>query len=191
VFEELKSATKKRYYSVVYITIGLTIIFLFLIGVGGYTLFGERALETTTVLSLFPNHDVLGTVCKLFFIIDLFFSIPFQLFMPRLGLKFMAVSMYPQLRTDKQKSNTFFYASTIFVTVLSLIISIAVEDLGAVFEICGGVSACALAYIIPPLIALKVSNLSNANKFFCVTILFIGTTILLCSLVASIKRLVL
>jgi sodium-coupled neutral amino acid transporter 11 len=188
VFCELRRATKQRYYSVVYITIGLTIIVLFLIGVGGYLLFGERALEVDVLLSLFPKDDNLGLFCKLLFTIDLFLSVPFQLFMPRLGLTHMATLLYPSIATNQKKSEIFFYGSTIVVTIIALMISLIVNDLGIIFELCGGVSACALAYIIPPLLALKFKSCSRIRKIICIIILCMGFTVLVCSFTASFSR---
>ena len=41
-----------------------------------------------------------------------------------------------------------------------MIISLLVCDLGAVFELIGATSACALAYILPPLCYIKLSSRS-------------------------------
>ncbi len=42
----------------------------------------------------------------------------------------------------------------------SMLISLLVCDLGAVFELIGATSACALAYILPPLCYIKLSSRS-------------------------------
>jgi sodium-coupled neutral amino acid transporter 11 len=41
-----------------------------------------------------------------------------------------------------------------------MLISLLVCDLGAVFELIGATSACALAYILPPLCYIKLSSRS-------------------------------
>jgi sodium-coupled neutral amino acid transporter 11 len=175
---------------VVYITIALTLVCLFLIGVGGYVLFVEKTFETTTLLSLFPREDMLGLICKIFFAVDLFFSVPFQLFMPRLGLTYMCEMLYPSLQTDQRQADLFFYGSTVVLSVMSLLISLVITDLGIVFEICGGVSACVLAYILPPLVAIRVNKGSRSDKIICTCILGMGIIVLLCSVATSISRLI-
>lgn len=55
-------------------------------------------------------------------------------------------------------------------------------DLGAVFELIGATSACALAYILPPLCYIKLATRSWKTHVSMATIMF-GTTVMVISLV--------
>lgn len=71
----------------------------------------------------------------------------------------------------------------------SVLISLMTCDLGAVFEIIGATSACALAYILPPLCYIKLSRRSWKTAVAWVVMVF-GTGVLVVSVILGIGRLV-
>ena len=62
-------------------------------------------------------------------------------------------------------------------------------DLGAVFEIIGATSACALAYILPPLCYIKLTTRSRKTIWAMCCVGF-GSTVLVISLIQAIVKLI-
>lgn len=80
----------------------------------------------------------------------------------------------------------------IFTTVLvvtAVALSLLTCDLGAVFELIGATSACALAYILPPLCYMKLSTRSwkTIPASLCV---FFGLMVMAISLVQAITGII-
>ena len=71
----------------------------------------------------------------------------------------------------------------------SMIISLLVCDLGAVFEIIGATSACVLAYILPPLCYMKLST--RSSKWIpAVCCVAFGSVVMVISVVQALIKIV-
>lgn len=71
----------------------------------------------------------------------------------------------------------------------SMLISLLVCDLGAVFEIIGATSACALAYILPPLCYMKLST--RSSKWIpAVACVVFGSVVMVMSIVQALIKIV-
>jgi sodium-coupled neutral amino acid transporter 11 len=81
----------------------------------------------------------------------------------------------------------------IFTTALvvsSLALGVITCDLGAVFELIGATSACALAYILPPLCYVKLSKQSWKQKipaYICITF---GVTVMCISVLQAVAKMI-
>ena len=73
------------------------------------------------------------------------------------------------------------------LVVTAMVLSLLTCDLGAVFELIGATSACALAYILPPLCYIKLSTRSwkTIPAVICVVI---GVAVMIKSLVQAIIK---
>jgi sodium-coupled neutral amino acid transporter 11 len=81
----------------------------------------------------------------------------------------------------------------IFTTSLvltSVALSLITCDLGAVFELIGATSACALAYILPPLCYIKLSKTSWMAKIPSILCITFGVVVMLISLLQSIAKII-
>ena len=82
-------------------------------------------------------------------------------------------------KAKKWKKSAIHYLSTFFVMGLALVIALSVTNLGIVFSITGGVSACCMAYILPCLLALKLEpGRFTLLKICCALTLLMGLVIL-------------
>ena len=86
-----------------------------------------------------------------------------------------------------QPNRHLIFTTSLVVTAMTL--SLLTCDLGAVFELIGATSACALAYILPPLCYLKLSTRSWKTIPACLCVAF-GTIVMAISLVQSTAKLV-
>lgn len=178
VFTGLKKSNKVRYYSVVILTMIITIVTCVTIGVCGYLLFFDLNLSNANVLQLLPRSDILAIIGRIFLAVCIALSIPYSLFMPRLAFKFIVVSLWSSVKTNRTKDLILHYLLTLICVFSGLGVALIFTDLGAVFELTGGVSACSLAYIIPPLLMLKLEkNCCSINKVLSFFVLCLGIAI--------------
>jgi len=75
------------------------------------------------------------------------------------------------------------------LVVSSVAISLLTTDLGIVFELVGATSACALAYILPPLCYLKLTGKRSWESYAAVACVVFGSIVMVLSLILSLKKL--
>ena len=78
---------------------------------------------------------------------------------------------------------------TTSLVVTAMIMSLLTCDLGAVFELIGATSACALAYILPPLCYIKLSTRSWRTVMAIVCIVF-GVVVMSISLLQAAYKII-
>lgn len=84
------------------------------------------------------------------------------------------------------------YRHLVLTTILvfgAMALSLLTCDLGVVFELIGATSACALAYILPPLCYMKLSTRSWKTVPAVICVVF-GCVVLLTSLVQSVDKII-
>lgn len=84
------------------------------------------------------------------------------------------------------------YRHLVLTTILvfgAMALSLLTCDLGVVFELIGATSACALAYILPPLCYMKLSTRSWKTVPAVVCVAF-GCVVLLTSLIQSVNKII-
>ena len=79
------------------------------------------------------------------------------------------------------------FTSALVVSAMAL--SLVTCDLGAVFEMIGATSACALAYILPPLCYIKLSTRSWKTVPACACVVF-GVVVMSISLVQATMKII-
>lgn len=89
----------------------------------------------------------------------------------------------------KRTSNPLHYGVSTGLVVSSMLISLMVCDLGAVFEIIGATSACALAYILPPLCYIKLST-TKSKWIPAVACIVFGSVVMFMSVVQALIKIV-
>lgn len=118
----------------------------------GFLTFGS--LTQGNVLNNFPASNTMVNVARFCFGLNMLTTLPLEAFVCR-------EVMFNYFLGDGVHASTrlHFIVSTGLVGS-SMLISLIVCDLGAVFELIGATSACALAYILPPLCYIKLSSRS-------------------------------
>ncbi|KAL0481116.1 hypothetical protein AKO1_012889 [Acrasis kona] len=181
VFDNLKKSTRAKYYGIVVISVLMSAATVTVTGICGYFLFFRLNLRQTNLVLLLPRKSVMGVIARICLLTSVSLSIPYGAFMPRQALYYAVSSIFPgSVRTTLREGVLHAFCTTV-VIVMALIISLSVSDLGSVFEITGGVSACSLAYIIPPLLMLRLGEPSVLNRTLSVLVLTIGIGIFCCT----------
>lgn len=182
VIGSLENPTPRRYRRVVFATMLGTVLSTGLIGISGYLLFyNQVANDNGNILENFPRTDTVATIGRALLAFDVTLTIPFTCFMPRISIIAVISAIGP--RSKKAiNSRIGFCCVTVFVLFSAVTIAILVDNLGDVFELVGGVSACSLAFLFPPLLIMKqmgLRNLSPFKAFMTVFTLACGLAILL------------
>jgi sodium-coupled neutral amino acid transporter 11 len=109
-------------------------------------------------------------------------TLPLEAFVCR---EVMTTYYYPNAPFDSKRHIIF----TTGLVVSAMGLSLLTCDLGAVFELIGATSACALAYILPPLCYIKLSSRSWKTGVAIACVIF-GCAVLGISLVQAVVKIV-
>jgi len=181
VFSSFENATRKRWSIVVYLTMVLTIVTFLFLGYTGYFMFYTNVYAN--ILDNFPQNDIPANVARILLSLNVMMSVPYMCFMPRISLYAIITLFFGKL------NRTFFHVCfTILIITLGVLIAEVVTDLGALFEIIGGISAVGLAYIMPPLIFLRLEkgSLLSPKKIIHIIILVFGVIAMFGSVIQTI-----
>ena len=76
------------------------------------------------------------------------------------------------------------------LVVSAMMLSLLTCDLGAVFELIGATSACALAYILPPLCFLKLRSRRDCQTWVAWGTVGFGACVLIVSIVLAVLKII-
>lgn len=170
VIGSLRRPSTLRYRKVVAATMLGTVATCFLIGVSGYLLFFEEVQQN--ILQNFPRKDAIATVGRCFLAAGVTLAVPFSCFMPRVSIVAVISSLGERPKAFAT-SNIGHFLETLLVLGSGVTIAIFVNDLGKVFELVGGVSACSLAFLLPPILVVKGIGFKNLSVLKLVITLFV------------------
>jgi solute carrier family 38 (sodium-coupled neutral amino acid transporter), member 11 len=117
----------------------------------GFLTFGDKTKGN--VLNNFPPDNIMVTVARLCFGLNMLTTLPLEAFVCR---EVMLNYYFPN---EPFNMNLHLIFSSALV-VSAMVVSLLTCDVGAVFDLVGATSACALAYILPPLCFIKLSSRS-------------------------------
>jgi sodium-coupled neutral amino acid transporter 11 len=149
-----------------------------LMALAGFLTFGS--LTEGNVLNNFPSDNIMVNIARLCFGLNMLTTLPLEAFVCR------EVMLNYWFSGEPFNMNLHLIISSSLV-VSAMLLSLITCDLGAVFELIGATSACALAYILPPLCYLKLSTRSwkTAPAVGCVVFGFVVMGISLVQAVAK------
>jgi sodium-coupled neutral amino acid transporter 11 len=152
IYGSLRTPTMDRFATVTHYSTFISLLACLAMALSGFLTFGS--LTTGNVLNNFPaTGSLVVQIARLCFGLNMLTTLPLECFVCR---EVMNNYFYPSHPYDFPRHLLF---STGLV-VSAMGISLLTCDLGAVFEIIGATSACALAYILPPLCYIKLSTRS-------------------------------
>jgi solute carrier family 38 (sodium-coupled neutral amino acid transporter), member 11 len=147
----------------------------------GFLTFGS--LTRGNILNNFPSQGhIMVQVARLCFGLNMLTTLPLEAFVCR---EVMNNYWFPE---EPYNPNRHLIFSSALVTG-AMGISLITCDLGAVFELIGATSACALAYILPPLCYVKLSTRSWRTIPAVVCIVF-GCGVMLVSMTMAVAKMI-
>ncbi|ROT43722.1 hypothetical protein SODALDRAFT_327931 [Sodiomyces alkalinus F11] len=179
IYGSLKTPTIDRFSRVTHYSTGISMVFCLLMAVGGFLVFGDRTLGN--VLNNFPADNVMVTVARLCFGLNMLTTLPLEAFVCR---EVMLTYYFPG---EPFNMNLHLILTTSLV-VSAMVISLLTCDVGVVFELVGSTSACAMAYILPPLCYMKLASRSW-RTYVAGAVAVFGSLVLVISLVQAVWKL--
>ncbi|KAG9004984.1 hypothetical protein FRB94_001953 [Tulasnella sp. JGI-2019a] len=149
IYGSLKTPTLDRFAKVTHISTGLSLVCCLIMAVSAYVVFTEKTQGN--ILNNFSQTDALINVARFCFGLNMFTTLPLELFVCREVVEQFFFSHEP----FSQHRHVLFTTSILFA---SMIMSMITCDLGVMLEITGGVSATALAFIFPAACYIKLSD---------------------------------
>ncbi len=151
-----------------------------LMALAGFLTFGDKTQGN--VLNNFPTNNTMVNIARLCFGLNMLTTLPLEAFVCR---EVMVNYWFPG---EPFNMNLHLIFSTSLV-VSAMTLSLVTCDLGAVFELIGATSACALAYILPPLCYIKLSTRSWKTIPAVICVIF-GCTVMGISLVQAVAKMI-
>lgn len=180
IYGSLRKPTLDRFATVTNYSTGISLIACLAMALGGFLTFKDKT--EGNVLNNFPPNNVMVNIARLCFGLNMLTTLPLEAFVCR---EVMETYYYPTSPFSAHRHIIFTTALVFAAMFLSLITC----DLGAVFELIGATSACALAYILPPLCYIKMAKRSWKTVPAMVTVGF-GAIVMVISLVQAVVKIV-
>lgn len=159
---------------------GISMVACLLVALAGFVTFGDKTLGN--VLNNFPSDNVMVTIARLCFGLNMLTTLPLEAFVCR---EVMFNYFFPGEPFNMHLHLIFSSALVVSAMVMSLLTC----DVGAVFELVGATSACAIAYILPPLCYIKLTTRSW-KTYVAAAIIVFGTVVMVISLIQAVAKMI-
>ncbi|KAK4944246.1 hypothetical protein LTR10_016359 [Elasticomyces elasticus] len=181
IYGSLKTPTLDRFSTVTHYSTFISLIACLIMALAGFLTFGDRTKGN--VLNNFPAQGhLIVQIARLCFGLNMLTTLPLECFVCR---EVMNNYWFPEEPYQPNRHLIFSSALVVSATAISLVTC----DLGAVFELIGATSACALAYILPPLCYIKLSTRSWKTIPAVICIVF-GFAVMTVSLILAMKKMI-
>jgi len=179
IYGSLRKPTIDRFSRVTHYSTGISLVACLLMALSGYLTFGDKTLGN--VLNNFPNDNLMVNIARLCFGLNMLTTLPLEAFVCR---EVMNNYWFPDEPYHPNRHLVF--TSTLVVSAMAL--SLMTCDLGIVFELFGATSACALAYILPPLCYIKLSKRSG-KTYLAMGVVAFGCAVMGISVIRTMMKL--
>jgi len=180
IYGSLKTPTIDRFATVTHYSTSISMAACLLMALAGFLTFGS--LTEGNVLNNFPEDSIMVNIARLCFGLNMLTTLPLEAFVCR---EVMMNYWFPG-EPFNMNLHLLFSTSLVFSAML---LSLITCDLGAVFELIGATSACALAYILPPLCYIKLSTRSWKTIPAVACVVF-GCVVMGISLVQAVAKMI-
>ncbi|KAH7094361.1 transmembrane amino acid transporter protein-domain-containing protein [Paraphoma chrysanthemicola] len=178
IYGSLRKPTIDRFSRVTHYSTSISLVACLVMALSGYLTFGDKTLGN--VLNNFPKDNLMVNIARLFFGLNMLTTLPLEAFVCR---EVMNNYWFPD---DPFHPNRHLIFSTSLV-VTALALSLLTCDLGVVFELFGATSACALAFILPPLCYIKLSKKSS-KTYLAMAVVAFGCTVMVISIIKTTSK---
>ena len=151
-----------------------------LMALAGFLTFGDRTKGN--VLNNFAADNTMVNVARLCFGLNMLTTLPLEAFVCR---EVMLNYYFPG---EPFNMNLHLIFSTSLV-VSAMALSLVTCDLGVIFELVGATSACAMAYILPPLCYIKLTTRSWKTYVAAAVVVF-GCVVMAISVVQALGKII-
>ncbi|KAI4721670.1 putative amino acid transporter [Aureobasidium sp. EXF-10727] len=149
IYGSLQKPTMDRFAKVTHYSTSISMLACLAMALSGYLNFGS--LTQGNVLNNFPTDNILVNIARLCFGLNMLTTLPLEAFVCR-----EVMNLYYFSHEPFDPNRHLILTTALVVSAMGL--SLLTCDLGIVFELVGATSACALAYILPPLCYVKLTK---------------------------------
>ncbi|KAJ7096308.1 amino acid transporter [Mycena epipterygia] len=149
IYGSLRTPTLDRFAVVTHISTLLSLVACCTLAISAYVVFTDKTQGN--ILNNFSPNDTLINVARFCFGLNMFTTLPLELFVCREVVE----QYFFSHETFNMQRHVFFTSSILFASMLVALITC---DLGVMLEITGGVSATTLAFIFPACCYLKLTD---------------------------------
>ncbi|OCK76090.1 hypothetical protein K432DRAFT_154399 [Lepidopterella palustris CBS 459.81] len=151
IYGSLRKPTLDRFATVTHYSTGISMVACIVMALAGYLAFGDKTQGN--ILNNFPTDNTMVNIARLCFGLNMLTTLPLEAFVCR-----EVLTNYYHRDEEFDPTRHIFWTTVLVFT--AMLLSLITCDLGVVFELVGATSACALAYILPPLCYMKLSSRS-------------------------------
>ncbi|EZF32685.1 hypothetical protein H101_03720 [Trichophyton interdigitale H6] len=181
IYGSLRKPTMDRFARVTHYSTAISMVMCLVMAVAGFLTFGSKTKGN--ILNNFPPDNVIVNIARLFFGLNMLATLPLEAFVCR---SVMTTFYFPEEPFNLNRHLIF----TTSLVVTSMVMALITCDLGAVLELIGATSACALAYILPPLCYIKLSKQSWVAKIPAVLCIAFGTVVMCISVLQTAAKMI-
>jgi sodium-coupled neutral amino acid transporter 11 len=180
IYGSLRKPTIDRFARVTHYSTSISLVACLLMALSGYLTFGDKTLGN--VLNNFPNDNIMVNIARLCFGLNMLTTLPLEAFVCR---EVMNNYWFPDEHYHPNRHVIF----TTALVVSAMMLSLMTCDLGIVFELFGATSACALAYILPPLCYIKLTKRSG-QTYLAIAVVAFGCAVMGISVVRTAVKII-
>ncbi|EEQ28321.1 hypothetical protein McanMca71_001567 [Microsporum canis] len=181
IYGSLRKPTMDRFARVTHYSTAISMVMCLVMAVAGFLTFGSNTKGN--ILNNFPPDNVIVNIARLFFGLNMLATLPLEAFVCR---SVMTTFYFPEEPFNLNRHLIF----TTSLVVTSVVMALITCDLGAVLELIGATSACALAYILPPLCYIKLSKQSWVSKIPAILCIAFGTVVMCISVLQTAAKMI-
>ncbi|CAK7263280.1 hypothetical protein SEPCBS57363_000479 [Sporothrix epigloea] len=178
IYGSLKTPTIDRFSRVTHVSTAVSMVACMLMALAGFLTFGDKTLGN--VLNNFPVDNTMVNIARLCFGLNMLTTLPLEAFVCR---EVMFNYYFPNEPFNMHLHLIF--SSSLVVSAMTL--SLITCDLGAIFELVGATSACAMAYILPPLCYIKLTTRSW-RTYVAIGVVVFGCAVMGISLLQAVGK---
>jgi sodium-coupled neutral amino acid transporter 11 len=181
IYGSLRKPTMDRFARVTHYSTAISMVACLSMALGGYITFGD--MTKGNVLNNFPTDNIMVNVARLCFGLNMITTLPLECFVCR---EVMTEYYFPGEPHNPNRHLIF----TTSLVVSAMTLSLITCDIGVVFELVGATSACALAYILPPLCFVKLTKRKTWETYASYACIAFGCIVMVISLLQAITKMV-
>ncbi|KAF8135721.1 amino acid transporter [Boletus edulis] len=183
IYGSLRTPTLDRFTRVTHISTAISLVACCILAISAFWVFTDKTRGN--ILNNFSPNDPLINVARFCFGLNMFTTLPLELFVCR-----EVIEQYFFSHEGFNPQRHVFFTSTILFA--SMLLSLITCDLGVTLEITGGVSATALAFIFPAACYLKLADrrvpFYSLTKLPAVVCLAFGILVMSVSLLLALSK---
>jgi sodium-coupled neutral amino acid transporter 11 len=180
IFDSLKTPTMDRFALVTHLSTSVSMVACMIMGIGGFLVFKDKTLGN--VLNNFSADDTMANIARFCFGLNMLTTLPLEIFVCRQVLWIYFVP-------GREPTTREHAIITITLVVAAMSVSLLTCNLGAILELVGASSACTMAYILPPMCFLKLSQRRLIRKLPSYACIAFGIVVMTLSTIQTTAKL--